>query len=94
MSVLDLIPIWFVLALATPTILAVGGAYRRAKGRRAVICPQTSQSVMIELDARDAALMHAAGDRLRKIGSCTLWPERQACGRQCLAHVSATPTRR
>ncbi len=84
MSILNLIPVWFVLALAIPIAIAVGGAWRGAKGRRTVICPETDQPAFIELNAPHAALMHAIGDRPRRIQACSRWPERQACGRNCL----------
>ena len=84
MSVLHLIPVWFLLALLIPIGMAVGGAYRGARGRRTVVCPETSQSALIALDARDAALMHVIGERPRRIEYCSRWPERQACDRNCL----------
>lgn len=85
MPILDLIPVWFVLALAIPIAMAVGGAWRGSKGRRTVICPETNQSTLIELHAGHAALMHIIGDRPRRIQACTRWPERQGCGRNCLS---------
>jgi hypothetical protein len=87
MWVLQLIPVWFVLALTIPAALAIGGAWRAAKGRRTVICPETNQPVLIELNAPHAALMHAVGNRPRRIQVCERWPERQVCGRQCLARM-------
>lgn len=84
MTILHLVPVWFLLALLIPTALAIGGSYRGAKGRRTVICPESSESALIALDARDAALMHVLGERPRRIESCSRWPERQACGRTCL----------
>ena len=88
MSVLNLIPVWFVLALLIPTVWAVTGAYRRARGGRAVICPATGESAMVSLDARDAALMHVLGNPVRKVELCTCWPERRNCGRECLQGIS------
>jgi hypothetical protein len=84
MSILHLVPVWFTLALLVPIALAIGGAYRRSKGRRTVICPETSESAFIALDARHAALMHVIGERPRRIQACSRWPERQACGANCL----------
>ena len=87
MSVLHLIPVWFVLALLIPIVLGVGGAYRRSKRPRTVTCPETSQSALVALDARHAALMYAVGDRAHRIGLCSRWPERQGCDRACLTQI-------
>jgi len=84
MSILSLIPVWFVLALLIPIVWAVSGAYRRAKGRRPVFCPEAGQTAVIELNRRDAALMHVLGNPVRRIESCSRWPESQDCGRECL----------
>jgi len=89
MSILNLIPVWFALALLIPTVWAVAGAYRRARVARAVMCPQAGQSAVIVLDPRDAALMHILGNPARRIQSCQNWPERQGCGRECL--IGTTP---
>ena len=85
MSVLHLIPVWFVLALVIPSALALGGAYSRSKGQRTVTCPETNQSAWIALDARNAVLMHVIGDNRQTIQACSRWPERQECARNCLA---------
>ena len=84
MSILHLVPVWFLLALLIPVAIAISSSYRAAKGRRTVLCPESSGSALIALDARDAALMHILGDRPRRIQSCSRWPERQACDRGCL----------
>ena len=75
MSILNLIPVWFALALLIPIVWAVSGAYRRAKGRHPVFCPEAGQTAVIELNPRDAALMHVLGNPVRKIEACSRWPE-------------------
>ena len=85
MSILSLIPVWFVLALTIPIVLAVAGAYRRAKGQRPVTCPRVGQPAVIELNRRDAALMHILGDSARKIEFCSRWTDHRDCERECLA---------
>lgn len=85
MSILSLIPVWFLLALAIPIVWAVAGAYRRAKGRRAVLCPQAGECAIIELNPSDAALMHILGNPARQVDFCSRWPEYQDCACECLA---------
>jgi hypothetical protein len=88
MSVLLLVPFWLILALLIPTALAVGGAYRKWRGRRSVLCPEISQSATIEVDACHAVAMHVLGNPVRKIQSCSRWPEREGCGRECLLRIA------
>jgi hypothetical protein len=65
----------------------VMGAYRRLRRPRSVVCPQTASIAGIRLNAIGAAA-GAAFDRLPlKVASCTLWPEREGCGQDCLGEV-------
>lgn len=62
--------------------------YFRMRGTRVVTCPENHHKAGVELDARGAALsgvLHAPDLRLQ---SCTRWPERQACGRECLREIA------
>lgn len=88
MTILYLIPVWFVLGFSIPIAWSVSRAYRRSKGAREVICPEISQSATIELDVRDAVKMHVLGNPVRKIQMCSRWPERQTCDRACLMHAA------
>ncbi len=87
MSVLYLIPLWFILALLIPLTWSVNKVYSRSRGKRVVICPDNHRAANIELDARHAVAMHIAGNPGHKIQSCSRWPDRQDCGRECLAQV-------
>jgi hypothetical protein len=85
-----LIPVWFVLALLIPIAWSVGKAFRRSKGPKVVICPETSVSTIIELDVRDAVAMHVVGNPTRKIQYCSRWPAQQTCDRACVAQLAHT----
>jgi hypothetical protein len=84
MSVLWLVPVFFVLALIVPTAWSLGGAYRRASGTRLVRCPETNDLVEIGLDTAHAVKMHIIGYPQRKVGHCARWPERRDCGQGCV----------
>jgi len=84
MSVLSLIPVFFVLALALPAAWALGRVYRRSRGERQISCPEAGQLATIAEDARHAVAMHALGETNRRVKSCSLWPERRACEQACL----------
>ena len=88
MSVLYLIPVWFILALLIPAIWSVSKVYSRSQGRRIVVCPGNHRVANIELDARHAVAMHIAGNPGRKIQNCSRWPDQQSCARECLAQVA------
>jgi len=84
MSPLNLIPAFFVIALAAPAAWALGKVYRRARAPREVACPDANQFASIQLDPRHAVAMHALGETHRRVKSCSLWPERQACHQACV----------
>ena len=84
MSVLNLIPVFFVIALAAPAAWALGKVYRRSHGPRQITCPEVNHFATIELDARHAVAMHALGETDKRVKSCSLWPERQSCQQACV----------
>jgi len=88
MTILYLIPVWFALGFSVPLVWSISKAYRRARGPREVMCPDLSQSAIIQLDVRDAVAMHVMGNPVRKIQMCSRWPDREDCGRKCLAQVA------
>lgn len=62
--------------------------YFGMRGMRVVLCPDNRRTAGVELDAGRAALsgiLHAPELRLR---SCSRWPEKQDCGRECLRQVA------
>ncbi len=84
MSVLSLIPVFFVLALVVPATLALGKVYRRSRRERRISCPEAGQSAIIALDARYAIAMHALGESSPRVRSCSLWPDRRSCSQLCV----------
>ncbi|HUJ19861.1 MAG TPA: hypothetical protein VLX58_00010 [Bryobacteraceae bacterium] len=87
MSILYLIPVWFILALVITVSWSVSRAYRRSRRPQTVICPETNDLATIQLNARDAVAMHLMGNPARKIELCTRWPDRQGCAKECLAQL-------
>jgi hypothetical protein len=84
MSILYLIPVWFVLGLLIPAAWSIGKVYRRSRNRRAVVCPEIKAFALIQVDARHAAAMHILGNPVRQVQSCSRWPGRRSCDRACL----------
>ncbi|HVN04017.1 MAG TPA: hypothetical protein VMT86_06335 [Bryobacteraceae bacterium] len=87
MSILSLVPVFFLAAVAGPAAWALGRVYRRSRGAKHITCPEAGHFATIELDARHAVAMHALGETSRRIRCCSLWPERQGCKQSCLKLV-------
>ncbi len=83
MSILMLVPVWFLLALIVPTFVVIRGHYQKVRGRRPTTCPETGMGAMVELDVPYAVRMRILGDGRRKIRACSRWPERATCGQGC-----------
>jgi hypothetical protein len=66
-------------------------AYLRYKNRMVVTCPETETPVGVRVDARRAAISGSLGRGSLRLADCTRWPERQACGRECLLQIETSP---
>lgn len=62
---------------------AVLSTYRRYRGRRTIICPETDQIVEMELKAGRAGVMAALGKPDLRVKWCSLWPRRKGCAEEC-----------
>ena len=60
------------------------GAYRRYRGRRTIICPETDQICEMELQAGRAGVMAALGKPYLRVKRCSLWPSRKNCAQECV----------
>jgi len=77
------------LALAIPLCWSLAPLWRRTRQARGVRCPAISKTATIRLDPWHAVKMHALGDRELRVKTCSQWPERRACGRECLVEIEA-----
>ena len=69
----------------------VVGTYLKYRGKRIVTCPETKESVAIDVDATHATFTAALGKPELRLKDCTRWPEREDCGQECLLQVEAWP---
>ena len=81
------------LWLALIAVALVAGAlawwtrrYLAARGARLVECPENKQTAAVGVKAGLAAL--GGGWQLQ---DCSRWPERERCGRECLAQIERSP---
>ena len=79
---------YLVLALAIPLCWSLVPLWRRAREARSVRCPHVSQAATVLLDPWYAVKMHARGDRELRVKTCSQWPERCACGQDCLVEIA------
>jgi hypothetical protein len=63
-------------------------AYRMYGGARVVTCPETGMAVVVELDARRAAVTRLSRNGDYRLKSCSRWPGRQDCGQECLSQIN------
>ena len=64
--------------------------YLRYRGKRLVACPETGAAAGVEVAAAAAAVSAFGEPRLR-LKDCTRWPEREACGQECLSQIETAP---
>jgi hypothetical protein len=60
---------------------------RRYRTLKALRCPETGGAVGVAIDAHHAALtaaLMAPGEPQLRVQQCSSWPERAACGQDCL----------
>lgn len=65
--------------------------YLRHRGARLITCPETQTREAVVVDAGHAAVTSLVGRTELRLSDCTRWPERRACGQQCLAQIQAAP---
>ena len=80
----------FVLSLIPFAVLGAR-TYFRYRGTRVVTCPETKGPAAVRLDIAHAAATAASDQNELRVRTCSRWPERQECGQQCLAEISAAP---
>ncbi|HEX6768889.1 MAG TPA: hypothetical protein VF208_06015, partial [Candidatus Binatia bacterium] len=65
-----------VLGLSYMVAPIIRSTYRRYRGRRTIICPETDQIVEMKLKAGRAGVMAALGKQELRVKWCSLWPGR------------------
>jgi len=66
-------------------------AYCTYRGRRLVRCPETQQTEAVDVAARKVVSTAFWGNPMLRLEQCSRWPERQACGQECLQQIEADP---
>lgn len=87
---------YFSIILLAATAVFFGIRYfararTRYGGTQKIICPETGQQSMVELDAVRAALTSALGQPDIRLKSCWRWPLNENCGQECLTQLDGVP---
>lgn len=78
------------LCVAAFVTLQVVSAWRRWRGTRIIICPETERPAAVDLDLRYALAGSILGRPELRLRDCSRWPERSQCGQVCLSQVEET----
>lgn len=65
----------------------VSDTYRRYRGRKTVICPETGQIAEVDLKAKQASVLSAFGKQWVRVKWCTLWPRKRGCAQECVRNI-------
>lgn len=61
--------------------------YRKVRGPRAVTCPETGETEVVEVDAARAVTTSLFGHEDVEITGCSRWPENADCDRGCARQI-------
>ena len=84
------------LAITAAALVVVGlrralRTYLKFRGKRLVSCPETHQPAAVRVAAGTAAFKATIGNEQLRLSECSRWPEREACGQECLAQIQEAP---
>lgn len=80
-----------ILVAATYVALKAAGAYFRFRGARLITCPETQRPAAVCVAAGYSAIMSSLGKTNLQLSDCSRWPERRACGQECLGQIELAP---
>ncbi|MGA7990192.1 MAG: hypothetical protein WCC53_02055 [Thermoanaerobaculia bacterium] len=75
------------IAVATVGLLWVLPAYQVYRVRRVVKCPETGEPAGVDVDTVRVARSAWLGPLDVRLTGCSRWPERAACGKECLSQL-------
>jgi len=92
-ATLLIVLIVLVLAVGLFLLRAIPGlrAYFGYRGKRLVTCPETQKAAAVDVAAGEAAVGAFLKEPTLRLKECSRWPEREACGQECLQQIEADP---
>lgn len=80
----------FAASFAILWAVQAAGFYRKYRGKRLIVCPETKKPEAVEIAVGKGALQAFRAGELR-LKDCTRWPERADCGQECLSQIERAP---
>ena len=65
--------------------------YLKFRGKMLVSCPETHNPAAVRVAAARAAIESTVENAQLRLSECSRWPERQACGQECLRQIEEAP---
>lgn len=65
--------------------------YLKFRGKMLVSCPETHRPAAVRVAAAKAAIQTTFANAELRLSECSRWPERQACGQECLQQIEEAP---
>jgi hypothetical protein len=90
---LFIVPLFFLgafLVAGPPVALSLQNYYRN-RGHLSVICPDSEQPAVVEVDRKFAFLSAWRGQEHSRLQACSRWPEKSDCGQECLEQLEDSP---
>ena len=84
------------VAIAAAVLVAVAlhralRTYLKFRGKRIVSCPETHEAAAVRVAAGNAASRGTLGHEQLRLSECSRWPEKEACGQECLQQIEEAP---
>jgi hypothetical protein len=84
------------LAITAAVLVVIGfrrglRTYLKFRGKRLVSCPETHQPAAVRVATGKAAFKATLGNDELRLSECSRWPEKEACGQECLAQIQEAP---
>lgn len=76
---------------AAIVLYRVPRTYLKFRGKRIVSCPETHRDAAVRVAAGKAAWEEILGGQQLRLSECSRWPEKQACGQECLQQIEDDP---
>ena len=79
-----------VLGMVYVTLPIFFDYFRRYRLKKVLKCPETEESVEVDINARRAAFSSLFGKPVLKVKDCTLWPWKRDCSQSCIKQLNAS----
>jgi len=80
----------FAASFAAVWLVEAWSFYRKYRGKRLIVCPETQKAEAVEVAAGKGAVKAFLAPEVR-LKDCTRWPERADCGQYCLSQIEEAP---